>query len=154
MTTGDTDQPLPDETWATIVEHVPLVSVDLIVKHDGGIVLGLRENEPAKGEWFVPGGTVLKNERLTDAVDRVAREELGTTVSIEERLGTYEHLYDTSEIDGVDSKHYLANAFVVRLYSDELTPNEQHSELRVFRPPFNDAEHHPYVRRYLKTIED
>jgi colanic acid biosynthesis protein WcaH len=36
--------------WETIVENVPIVSVDLIVKYGGGVLLGLRENEPAKGE--------------------------------------------------------------------------------------------------------
>jgi colanic acid biosynthesis protein WcaH len=63
------------------VTSVPLVSVDLVVRHDGGAVLGRRQNEPAKGEWFVPGGRVHKDERLTDAVHRVARTELGSDVT-------------------------------------------------------------------------
>ena len=45
---------LPPE-WRTIVENVPLVSVYLVIEHDSGVLLGKRENEPAKGEWFVSG---------------------------------------------------------------------------------------------------
>lgn len=81
------ERPVSDEDWATVVRNVPLVSVDLVVETDDGVVLGKRENNPAKGEWFVPGGRVRKHERLTDAVHRVAREELGVEVSIERRLG-------------------------------------------------------------------
>jgi len=58
------EKPIPPDKWETIVANVPLVSVDLIVEYDGGVLLGKRENEPAKGEWFVPGGTVLKSHLL------------------------------------------------------------------------------------------
>ena len=52
---SDDDRWIPSEEWA-VVDNVPLVSVDLVAKHDGGVLLGRHENEPAKGEWFVPGG--------------------------------------------------------------------------------------------------
>ncbi|WP_348611585.1 GDP-mannose mannosyl hydrolase [Halobaculum rarum] len=146
------EKPIPPSEWQAIVENVPLVSVDLVVEHDGGILLGKRENEPAKGEWFVPGGTVLKNESRTEAVHRVAKEELGESVVIDECLGTYEHFYDTSEIVGVDSKHYVATAYRCHLEHDEpdFSGDDQHSALDVFHPPFNDL--HPYVERYLDDL--
>ncbi|TKX86023.1 NUDIX domain-containing protein, partial [Halorubrum sp. SS5] len=78
------DRWIPDDQWETIVANVPLVSVDLVIEHDGGVLLGKRENEPANGEWFVPGGTVRKNESRTDAVHRVATEELGEAVVIDD----------------------------------------------------------------------
>lgn len=155
--TGDpAEKPVPDDDWRRIVEHVPLVSVDLLVRDGDGVVLGKRTNEPAKGEWFVPGGTVLKGERLEAAVHRVAREELGVDVEIEERLGTYEHFYDASEVPGVDSKHYLATAFVVtpvdgesgrRPWEENAAHDDQHAG---FRTVAGDEELHPYVRRYLR----
>lgn len=87
------DNPIPPNEWRTIVSNVPLASVDLIIEDNGRILLGRRENKPAKGESFVPGGTVLKNEQLQDAVHGLAREELGVPVTIRQRLGTYEHFY-------------------------------------------------------------
>ena len=116
--------------------------------HSGGLVLGKRQNEPAKGEWFVPGGTVLKGETLVDAVHRVAQEELGSDVVVDERLGTYEHFYDAAATEGVDSKQYLATAFIVTPRTNTLEPDEQHDSLRVFDAPFPKL--HNYVERYIR----
>mgnify|MGYP006292312857 CR=1 FL=1 len=140
---------LPDETWETVVRSVPLVSVDLVVHYDGGVVLGKRTNEPAKGEWFVPGGTVRKHESLEDAVQRVANEELGVGVTIERRLGVYEHVYDVADIEDAGGKHYVPIGFEVRAESDSLDPDDQHADLQVFEPPF-EIDLHPYVRQYLE----
>lgn len=142
--------PIPDAEWEAIVANVPLVSVDLVVRHDGGLLLGRRENEPAKGEWFVPGGTVLKNERLTETVQRVATTELGCEVRILDELGAFEHFYDSSDVEGVETKHYVAHAFVVET-TGPITPDDQHAELRVFDPPFDKL--HPYVARYVKQLD-
>ncbi|MFB6101241.1 MAG: GDP-mannose mannosyl hydrolase [Haloplanus sp.] len=144
-----TDHPIPEDTWRSIVRYVPIVSVDLIVCHDGGVVLGKRRNAPARGEWFVPGGRVHKDETLDAATHRIARQELGVDVDIDRRLGVYEHRWDESEFDDVATKHYLANGIVVRPRSDHLTPDDQHAELRIFEPPF-DADLHPYVEAYLR----
>lgn len=138
---------IPDEEWATVVRNVPLVAVDLVVRHDGGVVLGKRENEPARGEWFVPGGTVFKGERLAAAARRIAREEVGVDVRIERRLGVYEHFYDVADVPDAEGKHYVAVGFVVDPLGEAFEADDQHAELRVFRPPFDDL--HPYVEAYL-----
>ncbi|ERG95967.1 MAG: hypothetical protein J07HQW2_02428 [Haloquadratum walsbyi J07HQW2] len=31
--------PIEDTTWETIVRHVPIVSVDLVVRHEDGVIL-------------------------------------------------------------------------------------------------------------------
>ena len=54
---------------------------------------------------------------------------------------------DVLEVDG---KHYLATAFELRIEGDTVEPDDQHSELRLFRTPFPDL--HPYVERYLDEI--
>lgn len=113
-------------------------------------MLGKRTNEPANGEWFVPGGTVFKNESLADAVHRVAREELGTDVTIERSLGAFEHVYETADVDGVDSKHDVAHAYVVAPTDAVAAADDQHDDLRVAQSPVADC--HPYVERYLEQV--
>lgn len=140
---------IPDAEWETIVRNVPIVSVDLVVRHGDGVVLGRRRNEPAKGEWFVPGGRVRKNERLEAAVHRVAAEELGTSVRIDRRLGVYEHLYDVADVDADDGKHYVPVGYEVTAVGDGFEPDDQHDALRTFAPPVEDVDLHPYVRAYL-----
>jgi|AntRauTorcE11898_2_1112593.scaffolds.fasta_scaffold13362_3 hypothetical protein len=39
--------------------------------------------------------------------------EFGCEVEIQDRFGAFEHFYETSDVDGVGSKHYVANAFIV-----------------------------------------
>lgn len=140
---------IPDDDWRTIVANVPLVAVDLLVRHDGGLVFGERQNEPAKGWWFLPGGRVQKGETRVEAVHRIAREEVGLSVELVESLGAFEHLYDTSDVAGVDTKHYLANGYVVDVVDGELTTDDQHGELRVFESPPDPL--HDHVRDYLDT---
>ena len=50
---------LSKEDYLRVVRDAPLVSVDLIVRDAQGLVLiGLRQNRPAQGSWFVPGGVI------------------------------------------------------------------------------------------------
>jgi colanic acid biosynthesis protein WcaH len=40
---------IPEDDWRTIVANVPIVSVDLLIRTDEGLLFGRRTNEPAKG---------------------------------------------------------------------------------------------------------
>ena len=146
---------IPETVWDDIVSHVPIVSVDLVVRTPDGVVLGKRANEPAKGEWFVPGGRIHKRERLIDAVDRVAAEELGVeTVRVLESLGAYEHIYDTGGADD-SGKHYLANGFVIETDTtiDGMTLDYQHTDLRVFEVGALPTPLHEYSAAYFRDAE-
>lgn len=142
---------IPEDEWETIVRKVPIVSVDLVVKRSDGIVLGKRTNEPAKGEWFVPGGRVQKGESRVEAVHRIAEEELSVSVDVIESLGAFEHRYETSDVEGVETKHYLANGYVVELDSGRIQPDDQHGEVRVFGSAPDSL--HPYIRSYAEASE-
>jgi len=92
---------IPDDEWRTIVANVPIVSVDLLIRTDDGLLFGKRTNEPAKGYWFPPGGRVRKFETREEAVHRVAREECGLKMEIVESLGAFEHVYETADASDV-----------------------------------------------------
>jgi colanic acid biosynthesis protein WcaH len=147
---------ISDDEWATIVRNVPIVSVDLVVQSADGLILGKRRNEPAKGEWFVPGGRIHKYERLTEAVHRLAHEELGIDeITIQQSLGVYEHIYEASNIADSDGKHYLANGFVVKTDAviSEITHDDQHSDVRAFDPSNLPADLHEYTAAYLRDAD-
>lgn len=60
------------DTFRTVVESTPLVSIDLVVRNQqGNILLGERTNRPAQGYWFVPGGRILKDETFEGAFKRL-----------------------------------------------------------------------------------
>ena len=142
---------ITDDDWETIVANVPIVSVDLLIRYEGGLLFGKRTNEPAKGYWFIPGGRVHKCETRREAVHRVAKKELGLSVEIVESLGPFEHIYDTSDVDGVDTKHYLANGYVVDVISGRLKSDNQHECLRVFQSAPDPL--HEHVHAYLDVSE-
>jgi 8-oxo-dGTP diphosphatase len=70
------------------------VAVDAIVfgysKNDGvSVLLIKRKYEPFKNCWAIPGGFVLENESLEDAVKRELHEETGVEVNYLEQLYSF-----------------------------------------------------------------
>jgi 8-oxo-dGTP diphosphatase len=70
------------------------VAVDAIVfgysKQDGvSVLLIQRKYEPFKNSWAIPGGFVLEDESLEEAVKRELAEETGITVNYLEQLYTF-----------------------------------------------------------------
>jgi colanic acid biosynthesis protein WcaH len=152
--------PLAHDAFLDVVRHTPLVSIDLVVTNDRGeVLLGLRNNEPAKGYWFVPGGRIRKNEPLDGAFDRIVNCELGIRRSRAgaKLIGAFEHMYDSNfaEADDVPT-HYVVLAHHLKIPSDTiLLPDTQHDELRWW--PIADAiksdNVHRYSRDYLDQID-
>ena len=124
---------LPADVFKQIIDTTPLVSIDLVVRDTAGkVLLGKRNNRPAQGFWFVPGGRILKNERLADAFKRLTLDELGCEYNMAQatHLGLYEHFYDDSIFTDV-STHYVVNAFEVVVAAADLDlPDEQHNDHR------------------------
>lgn len=109
---------LSDETFKSVIQHTPLISIDLIVRNEQGeVLLGKRVNAPAKGYWFVPGGRVRKNETLDDAFVRLVKEELGIESGITRAdakfLGVFEHLYDDCVFGDDVSTHYIVLGYEI-----------------------------------------
>jgi 8-oxo-dGTP pyrophosphatase MutT (NUDIX family) len=98
---------LPKAEFDAIFSRVPRLSVEVVIyTPERGVVLMLRDIPPNIGAWHIPGGTVLFGERVTDAVRRVARDELGLDVSVGDLLGYIE--YPSHYENGLDSPVGLA----------------------------------------------
>jgi colanic acid biosynthesis protein WcaH len=119
-----------------VVRLAPLVAIDFIIRNRRGeVLLGLRNNEPARGFYFVPGGMVLKDEPLAGAFARLLKTETGhaaTTIGDARFLGVYEHFYANNRFgeDGYGT-HYVVLGYELKL--DDLSAikaDAQHSELR------------------------
>lgn len=126
---------LDKETFSTVINSTPLVSIDLVVVNQNGqVLLGQRLNRPAQGYWFVPGGRILKNELLAIAFQRLTLNELGTQFNIEQAqlLGPYTHLYD-DYVFGIEiNTHYVAIAYQLSVNSVDLNLplDEQHDNYK------------------------
>lgn len=100
--------PLPKEEFDAIFSRVPRLTVEVVIAEpERGVLLSLREIEPCRGMWHLPGGTVRFGEPLVEAVARVARDELGVSVSVGELLGAIE--YPSHYLNGLDCPVGLAH---------------------------------------------
>ena len=59
---------IPKLEYKAILANIPIVCVDLIIINDGKFLLLKRDNEPAKGEFWFPGGRILKLETIKNGI--------------------------------------------------------------------------------------
>jgi len=118
-----------------IIEATPLVSIDLVIRNPSNkVLLGKRNNRPAMGYWFVPGGRIFKNETINQALKRISEVELGQDLSTKapSLLGAYDHIYEDNflNVKGINT-HYVVLAFGIALQQEiEVKSDEQHTELK------------------------
>lgn len=66
---------IPKIEYDMILEYIPIICVDLLILNDGKCLLLKRDNEPAMGQYWFPGGRINKLESIKDAALRKAKEE-------------------------------------------------------------------------------
>lgn len=94
--------------------HVPRIGVGaVIVNEQEEILLVLRNRDPEKGTWSIPGGKVDLYEKLEDTVVREIKEEVDLEIAVKGLLCTAETIrpdrnehwisviYQASIVDGV-----------------------------------------------------
>ena len=150
--------PLSSEDFLFIVDNAPLIAIDLLVRRpDGQVLLGLRRNHPAQGQWFVPGGRIYKDERLAQAFARITAAELGRSLPFDpaQFCGAFEHLYPPGDnfaaAPGV-STHYITLAYTLTIDPDQLSlPEMQHLAYRWWPVPdlLNAEDVHENTKAYF-----
>lgn len=130
---------LAKKDFLNIIDKTPLVSIDLVIKDpENSVLMGLRNNAPAKGYWFVPGGRILKNETIEMAFNRISNKELGYQFNFQKSrlLNAFNHIYDTNFDNAPHiNTHYVVLAYEIAVSKDEKdkllqAPDEQHTKLK------------------------
>ncbi len=88
---------LTDEEYNFIFDRVARLSIDLVITSNEGILLSLRDIEPFKGMWHLPGGMIYKNESVSEAAQRIARAETGLEVKIGSCIGYIEYIHASQD---------------------------------------------------------
>jgi len=84
---------IPNEEYLRIQAVLPILCVDCLIVHGKKILLLKRVYEPAKGQYWFPGGRIFKGEHIKDAALRKAREEVFLECQFEKKLSVEESIF-------------------------------------------------------------
>lgn len=124
-------RPLTFDEFVYIYSRVPRLGVDLIVKVNNGVVFAKRSIYPYKGMWHFPGGTVLFEETIDQAISRIVQDEINLEVTSKKFLGIIEYLDEPDERFLKKHRHTVCPIFQVEV-SGNLTKDEDASDVQVF----------------------
>lgn len=138
---------LSNAKFKSIFHQVPRLCVELAIIKKDKVLFTLRAIHPYQGKWHLPGGTVLFDESIDEAVQRVAHEELGVSVRIDKLLG-YIDWYSETEYVG---NHAVSLVILVTPDSENFQLDRQASEYQ-YRSPFSRNvidTYVPFFKQYL-----
>jgi colanic acid biosynthesis protein WcaH len=102
---------IPQELYEQILRNVPVACVDVALVSNGKVLLVQRKDPPARGQWWLPGGRVLKGEMMKATARRKAIEEIG----IDCHVGPIIHTAETIFPDGPSGipVHSINSCFLI-----------------------------------------
>lgn len=132
--------------YKKIQEVLPICCVDIVILNKNKEFLLLkRVNEPAKGKWWIPGGRILKGEKLEKAVLRKAKEETGLSVTIKKMLGVKETIFKEGYFG--NSAHTINIIFLAEAKTNKVKMDFQNSQYKWFSKI--DKNFNPYLKKFL-----
>ncbi|MCK9351796.1 MAG: NUDIX domain-containing protein [Candidatus Pacebacteria bacterium] len=137
---------IPLEQYKEFHRLMPILCVDGVVVRNNSFLLLKRKNAPAKDEWWFPGGRVLRNELLVDAVKRKIWEETGLESEKLEILGADETLFPDGPFEW--STHTVNIVFKAEAKDGNEKIDDQSQEFQWFEKI--DESWPPYVKKFLE----
>ena len=149
QTRPDPLRPIPAELYREILGAMPVACVDLLIRSSGRILMVQRRNEPARGEWWFPGGRIRKGESMLQTAHRQAREEVGVRGLCGALLHVEGTRFETGPFD--QPVHTVNLCYLFDALSSEVTLDADHAEYMWCRPEqlLGDRHLHPYLHRCL-----
>jgi len=147
------DGKMPLSLYKKFVSLMPICCVDIVFNVGKKTYLFKRAYEPAKDEYWLIGGRILKGESLKTAAIRKAKEEVGVDVEIIRMIGLYENFFKISRFDTKKERygaHAISICFLAKPKNKDfkLSLNDEYSDHKIITK--NDKNLHPYVQAVLR----
>ncbi len=129
----------------------PMIGVGALIKKNNSVLLVKREHEPGKGRWSLPGGLVNLGEKISDAIKREVKEEVGLKVDVIKIVD----VFDSIEYDDKDRVrfHYVIVGFMVKVIKGKVRGSKEASQVKWFKADeLKDLEMTNTTRKLLKEI--
>lgn len=135
---------IPEEKFREIERLIPIASFNAIIVDSKGRVLVMkRNNEPAKGRYWFPGGRIKLGQSLEEALKEQIKEETGLEWSDLKVLKVA-----SADSSIFKSRHTVNINFLFKKVSNsEAQLNQEHSVYKWLRPEEFDKERlDPYLK--------
>ena len=132
---------IPSDVYDEIIKLLPIVSVEALIVMGNALLFLRRKSEPAKGEWWFPGGRVRKGESLEQALRREVAEETGLKLRSYKLINVYSRIFP--------ERHDITIAYLCKCKEGKVTLNDEHFECCLFAE--NPAGLHPFL---IETVRD
>ncbi len=111
---------------------VPIPAVGAIVAGSRGLLLVLREKDPAKGLWSVPGGIIKTGETQRESLRREVLEETGIQIDILDMITAGDVILHDS--DGNVEYHFIWILYLAKALTEDIHYESPEVEARWFQP--------------------
>lgn len=140
---------IEQELYKKIIENIPICCVDLIIiNQDNQFLVLKRANEPAKGSWWLPGGRILKNESISIAAVRKAKEETGLKCVFVKTIGVAETIFDTGPFG--DPIHTINAICLLNVNKKDVIIDETSTDFKWCDKIDKSLKLHKEIIKYLK----
>lgn len=141
---------IPEVDYLKIIETMPIVCVDVIIKFGGNQFLFVkRSNEPEKNSWWFVGGRLYKGESLSDCAIRKCKEEVGLDCKLKRFVCCAETIFPNG-LNNIPT-HSINFVYLMEANSNKIQLDSTSSEY-IWIENFKKLELHPYLSESLKLI--
>lgn len=126
---------IPADLYRDIHRTIPIVCVDVVLHIDNKVLMIRRKREPANGEFWFPGGRLLKGESLKHAANRIVKSETNLNLIRPMLLGHGETKFKEDPFGHGFGTHTINFVFVSRISEINLMTillDDNHSEAVFF----------------------
>ena len=122
-----------------------------MVYHNRKVLLVHRNDEPAKNQWWFPGGRIYKNERIEETAIRKAKEEVGLNIKLKNLVGVYDFFDSKGPLNDLKTGvHAIGITFLAEPIEEDfqIKLDKTSSEYKWINK--NEDALHPYIKKVLK----
>ena len=141
-----------EELYSQILQVMPIPCVDLLVLNEADkVLLLLRKNEPAAGQWWFPGGRVLFGELRCEAAKRKLEEECALFSTQLQEIGTFDLIFNINLGERV---HSITTLFQLKVGPESNLQLDQQSYefCWLTSKKWLKRELHPFIRQRLEAM--
>jgi len=129
--------------YQKITRVLPISSVEAVIIQNNKLLFLKRNNVPAKGYWWFPGGRIRKGETFEETLYREVYEETGLEVISLEFVNVYSRIFV--------ERHDISITYLCRCRKGEIVLNNEHSEYKYFKKLPKNI--HPYLIEVINDLE-